>query len=84
MTATNLSKGLPAKFPYINWQQLVKELRDSGMTDEDIAGEVGFAQRTTIWRIANRAGACPQHARHANALINLHIERCPELEFPRA
>lgn len=70
---------------HIDWQRLVRDIHDTGMTFEAIGMEAGYTSHATVVGYATGRWKAPRSAQDpkANALIRLHMERCPELEFPR-
>ncbi len=65
---------------HIDWQALVRDLLDTGLTQLELATLAGYESRNSIYELL-QPGRCPSPER-ANDLICLHIQHCPDIEFP--
>jgi len=61
----------------IDWQQVILNLRNSGVATVTVADKIGMAHATAQHYAAGRTSRAPS-MKQALQLLDLHIDRCPD------
>lgn len=62
----------------LDLSRVVLHLRASGLSDAQIAELAGYRSHNSIWAIANGRSRPRIDDERVLALLDLHLERCPE------